>query len=312
MRSLSRPSFLFILSAFFFILDFAVAAHAQETRASTVELSAPQLDLYVRAQDAYQSEEFATSIELLERANAIEPFDLFFFGMGRAYFKRGECREAKSAYEKATVARSSGVDLEARLQEATQELSASCPGYLSIECAHPSTRISIDGGPDLACPVHDLELAPGLYEVRATHEQTQEIQRVGIVAMEEHLQRFAIEASVTTPLDPPPAPLDTRRVLARTGIVTGSGLLLTSIVLDVTWVRSEVEDLERASIEYEERAQIQSADRDLTRARFTVLGLGALGALALGTGITIALTPPKEERVTLSLRSTGLSLDLVF
>lgn len=258
----------------------AQAPESSNTEQTPTTVSKEQLSLYVNAQEHYSQGRYEESIELLERANAMGSFDLFEYSLGQAYAKQERCLEAREHLLAAQSAPRSGPDLSARITQVLEELERTCPGTLRVECADATTKIFLDDGPALVCPIEKLTLSPGIHEVRAVLGSREERYRVGIIAMEEHSLRVLL----TPPRDTAPEP--TRRLspppMDRVLLVGGGALLTTALILDLTHTRGALETYRqhRYAGDFEAAAQARSRLRGSQAIVFGLAGAGLTSAAA--------------------------------
>lgn len=309
-----RQSRIFITAAFA-LITFAMPLRAQETPEPTgataneeqdsTKVSKRQLDLYVSAQESYSEGAYDAAIERLLEANALGRFDLFEYSLGRAHAKKGECFLALEYFTTSRDAPRAGPDMTPRIDAAVAELESTCPGTLTIECADPSTRIVIDDGPALACPVEDIPLSPGVHDIRATLDEQEENLRMGIIALEHHRTRVGLVKPEVI-LEPPAPDHEPARWRPHAGhLLAGSGALAlsTSLVLDLTLVRSSRDAYRSASTANDFEATA-SEHRSLRASQLTVISVAGAGVVALGVGIPLLIMKRTKRESNLLLLPT--------
>ena len=269
-------------------------------------VSKEQLSLYVVAQEHYAQGRYDAAIELLEQANAMGTFDLFEYSLGQVYAKQGECIEARAHLRAANLAPRSGPDLSERIAGALEELERTCPGILRVECDDPATKIYLDDGPALVCPIERVELSPGIHEIRAVLDEREERYRVGIVAMEEHSQRIQLTRPDEPALrveDQPKRKLELPPP-GRSLMVVGGGLLVTSLVLDLTHTRGALETYrqQRHAGNFEDAARARTT---LRKSQALVFGLAGLGLASVGVGIVLERRGARKETPSSKLYLKG-------
>ena len=132
-------------------------------------LTGEQRLLYEQAKKAYVAKEFQASVDLLSQALMLGEVDLFYFGLGRAYFKLGQCQNAQKSYARALAAPRTEADIRGSIAKGVAQLQVSCPGTLLLQCKEARTQVKIDGQPaPLACAQKTTELAPGPHTLEAT------------------------------------------------------------------------------------------------------------------------------------------------
>src|SRR5690606_6756 len=78
----------------------SVPASAQEPRAPT----AAQVELYESAHRAFEADDHAGAIRLLQSALSLGELNILYVSLGRALYRAGRCEAADAAYERAVVA----------------------------------------------------------------------------------------------------------------------------------------------------------------------------------------------------------------
>ena len=280
-------------------------AHADD-EAPESKVSKTQLELYVSAQEHYSEGRYDEAIALLLEANQAGRFDLFEYSLGQAYKKKGDCEAAMAYFTSSRSAPRAGPDMEARIEDAVAELEQTCPGTLTIECADNATRIFIDDGPALACPVEKLPLSPGVHDIRAELGEDRENLRMGIIPMEHHRTRVGLTPPEVTP---PPANTDLQRWRPHAGhglVGLGATSLLTALVFDVTWTRDALQDYRSSSTSDDDFEQINAAHQRLKRSQVAVIAASVGGVTALGAGAVLIVKKRRRgedviEEATLSL-----------
>ena len=164
---------------------------------------AEQMQLYEAGFVAFGQGDWVKAVERFEASLRIGEMNITYLNLGRSLFKAGRCAEAKERYDKVATApqvrEPSPLQVLERLDKYRRDLS-SCPGRLTVQCATPQTKVSIEGhvGP-VACGV-PLMLAPGRYEVTGVVGAERAVEQVEVVTMDEAFVTLEIKAvGVTAP-----------------------------------------------------------------------------------------------------------------
>jgi hypothetical protein len=264
----------------------ASAPGAQEIKPATVQPTDAQVQLYEKATEAYQAEDWPKTIELLRSSLALGELNVVYLNLGRALFRSGQCDQAEDAYAKAlTAPRVEGLDVEdlkARIVEYRAELSA-CPGTLELVCNPPEMTVSIDGKVPVPCG-QELLLAPGEHVLTASDGQLTAQTRVVVTSR----QRQRVELDAAPKAEAPPVERPTS-LLVPIGVGTtlvGVGLLAGGVVVDQVVLDDTLTELEDAILAGDEAARKTARD-DADGLQTTVLILYAAGGVVTLGGVVL-------------------------
>lgn len=249
----------------------AASPSEQEAAPPTVQPTDAQVQLYEKAFEAFQQEDFPKAIELLRSALTLGELNIIYLNLGRAYFRNGQCAEAEDTYAKARkapqVAEPSPAEVQGKLDSFRKDLDKGCPGVLVVKCEPAGMQVRLDGGPPQACG--ELLVPVGFHKVEGEWEGRTAVEVVQI----QPRGRAEVSLKVERREGASPWPW----------LVGGAGVVLlgASLGLDLAVVGPAVEDYERAIV-------MGSPDEDELRAdaelwQQVTLGVGASGgALLLG------------------------------
>ncbi|MEZ4460253.1 MAG: hypothetical protein R3E66_11110 [bacterium] len=251
--------------------------------------TAVQKSLYEEAFDAYRLNRFDESITLLNAATTIKPFDLFYFSLGRAHFRRGRCVEARAAYLNALEApeyERATEPMNERVSMALAELEKQCPGTIHVSCLYRETKVSITDQPPFSCG-DTITVTPGTYEVSAT---------IGAESRSVSVEVKAIETSeVSFDIAPPAIERVTYRTAASTPwlpvtlVSTGAALVLSSVFVDVFWLGPSIEQFEDLRLRPSDGSELSKLDQRISTSKAVVATGYVAGVGAIGTGIVLWL-----------------------
>jgi hypothetical protein len=243
-----------------------------------------QTSLYARAVEAYQAQDYPTTIALLQTANRIQPFNLFSYNIARAHIKLKQCDEASQAYKDAQVYPALGPPLTRDIEQGLEELKALCPGTATIVCAAPmTTQVSVDDSPPSSCANQEpITLKPGAH--------------VAIATLDDQLDTYAFEITgmqhtqVDITLIPiPKSKSFASRTLGAPMAIMGGSALVGALVLDSTVVRSRRQAYADGSAQSVPYKELVARRQELRRARALTLTLGGMGAVSFALGSTLWL-----------------------
>lgn len=181
MRRLSSRWLACCLATLFWMTLMSAPASAQEDDA----LLEAQRRLNEEATEAVKSGNHERAALLLKSSIELRPLNITWLNLGRVYQQMGRCEEAMGAYEEALVAPpAEGLPEGMVADRATrwrEELQATCPGALQIECRDPRTQVIVDGQAR-RCGER-VELTPGEHEVEARLDGGRQLHTVQIGGM---------------------------------------------------------------------------------------------------------------------------------
>lgn len=261
----------------------ATPATAQEV----AEPTGAQVELYQKAVEAYQQEEWTRAIELLRSSLALGELNLVYLNLGRALFRSGDCAGAEKAYEKAltapAVAEPSVDEIRARVEAYRKELAA-CPGAVVLRCDPADMKVTVDDNAPVPCE-GELVLSPGEHVLTATNGTVSAQVRVVV----ETRGRHEVELAAVRAIEPPPVVDRPTSPLVTWGLVTGAvgGVAIVSAaIVDQTLLAEAIEEYEYAitnSSEVDEKA----ARDDAELYQSAVLGLVAAGGAVTVAGVVM-------------------------
>lgn len=257
--------------------------------------SAAQVERYAAAMLAYREQRLEEAEVLLRAVLQEGGFNLFHLSLGRVLALRGDCQGA--AAELAQVERARPVldpspdAVQARAQDFRRELDLSCPGVLSLECAE-GVRVSVDGQPELRCPLAPMNLPPGEHFVIWRQEGQEARRELVVLALEE--LRVSLP-SLSAPKPPPevvaPPPVVVAPVVASDGLAiaggavtgAGAGLMVMALWMDLVWVPEREEAAAAALRRGDAGALDERADeaRLWSGVSYGVAGVTLLGGVGL-------------------------------
>lgn len=249
-----------------------------------------QTSLYTRAVEAYQTQDYPTTIALLQTANRIQPFNLFSYNIARAHIKLKQCEEASQAYKDAQTYPALGAPLTRDIEQGIEELKTLCPGTITITCAAPTTtQVSVDDSTPSSCARYEpITLKPGAHVVIATLDDQFDTYAFEIIGMQD------TQVNITLIPIPKPKPFASRKLGAPMTIIGGSALV-GALVLDSTVVRSRRQAYVNGSAQSVPYKELVARRQELRRARALTLTLGGLGAVSLTLGSTLWLRASLDD-----------------
>ncbi len=288
--------------ALFAVCVCATPVVAQET----AEPTDAQVQLYAKATEAYQQEEFGAAIDLLTSALALGELNALYLNLGRAYFRNGQCAKAEEAYAKAlkapAMSEPSPSAVRAKVDEYRVDMKQGCPGTLVLTCTPAEMRVSVDGGEEQECG--ELVLPVGKHVVRGTLMDKSAETTVEITSLGRTEAALSVEMTVARP-EPDPVPQESGGVGIATWTTLGLGALTvgTAFVLDAAVAGPAIDDFESAILTGD--GDRNSLRDDAESAQNTVLIVGGLGAAILVTGTVLLVldltSGPSDETETTSV-----------
>lgn len=270
-------------------------AQAQET----VELNKKQIEYFQKAGDFLKEDDFDRAIEYYQLALKQGEVNVLYAALGRAYFRKGECKNADDAYVKAlsapAVAQPTAQDVRQKVEEYRIGLKVDCKGTLELVCEPGDIEVRIGDGARRPCADFPIELAPDTYKLIAFSGGKSIDQEVKIVGLETTSVKLSIQPDAPVG---PVGPVSTGEIdgtWATASYVTvglGAAVLLTAVVLDATVLATAVDDFKAAA---DARSAEQDALLDDAEGLQTVVLASYLagGALAI-TGVVLYLIAPDE------------------
>jgi len=271
------------LAALTLVAVAASPAAAQEV----VEPTQAQIQLYQKAIEAYQQEDWARAIELLRSSLALGELNLVYLNLGRALFRSGDCAGATEAYNKAltapAVAEPPAAELRTKVETYRKEL-ASCPGTVVLSCEPRDMKVTVDGAAPVPC-AGELMLSPGEHVLTATNGTVSAQTRVVV----ETQRRQEVELMASGSVEPPPVVAQRGSPLVTWGLITasaGGATLIAAAVVDQTALATAIEEYEYAITNSSEVDEI-AARNDADGLQTTVLILTAAGGAVTLSGVVI-------------------------
>jgi len=298
---------------------------AQEGEAAF--MTAKQVEYYRKGLQAYKDEDFDRAIEYYELALKEGEWNILYLGAGRAYSRKGRCKEADARFAKALEARPvpspPPADIKSKIDEYRIDLRLQCPGALIVTCTPPDTEIRVGSSARRPCAEFPIEVPPGEVTVTAfAHGQIVD-KAVTVKGLEETTVSFDIKPGAAVPDVTPPKKVEEPpgNPLHLWGAIvggTGVAVLVGGAVGDLAVLGPKIEDLKTA-------ADTRSADEqtlfdDASSLQTVLLATYATGAVLTITGAVLFFWPdsPAEQPATsrlspwLSPEGGGMSWTLDF
>lgn len=290
----------------------------------SVELTEQQVGLNAQAFEAAIAGEHDKAVRLLKASLNLGEANVVYLNLGRSLFNAGQCAEAVEAYnavEDAPAVADPPPDAIAELlTKFRQDVSESCPGWLSLTCESPGTQIDIDANGPTPCPLQPVELSAGPHRVVAT---------LGTESSEHTLDiRGGETAELTITLAPPKEPENggtpTPRVDEGTSLTpiawaligTGGAAMLAGLIVELAVLPDEIDAYEAAGAAGDTDAYNEGRDT-VTTLQGATLGLYIGGGLLIAGGVAWLLLAPDEDDAPkisgwIGPERAGLSLTLDF
>lgn len=261
-------------------------AHAQEKFAAPSEA---QVQLYVKAIEAIDADNFEEAIDLLKSSLALGELNIIYLNLGRAYFKNGQCDEAEAAFAKVLtspkIAEPSPDTIAATLEEFRGDLSQ-CPGTVEVACSPGSLTVSIDGAAPVPCAEAPFLLPPGEHVLTGVAGEKRAEARVQVESRKTH--RVTLNADPDPIAPPPPPPEPGMSTMSVTGLViagVGVAAMTTGIIVDQTALSSAIDDYSAAVENASENEDALRNDAETLQSRVLLLYVG--GGVAVAAGATL-------------------------
>lgn len=169
----------------------AAPGQAAEPQAPEPEFVVPteaQFELYREGANAFQAGDYEKARQLFLASLRLGELNVTYLNYGRTLFRLGECQAASQAYAKALtaprLANPTPVQVLQKVEEYRQELAASCPATLVVECKEPGTQVFIDAMGPLPCDGEPLPVLPGAHTVRGQQGQRKASVQITVAQME--------------------------------------------------------------------------------------------------------------------------------
>ena len=283
------------------------------------EPSAEQVELYARANEAYDAGDYETAIARLDEAIALGPLNILHLSKARSLQKLGRCVEARDQIELVFVAPQVGepepAAVSARGERYLEELRAQCPGWLRTSCADPEALVSIGDDPPVRCEELEVERAAGPVEIVATQGTARQVVEATVTAFETTVVTISLEPSAeSTPPDDGPAEPGRRMVLA--GQVTlgvGAAGLLAAVLVDTVLGPRRIDAFDRARDRGDADAlERQRAARAAQAGAITAYALGGAAAITGAVLWAVGARRGKGSRVSASVGPSGGGIAIRF
>ena len=270
-------------------------AAAQEG-GQTTELSPKQVEYFIKASEAMEKEDFPTAVEYYQLAIKQGEANILYASLGRALFRKGECKEADASYVKALTAPAVPDPPRSQVNQKIDEyrigLRVDCQGTLEVACEPEDIQIRIGDGARRPCSDFPIDLQPGTYPLVAFAYGRSIDREVQITGME----TSSLELKIENPKGEGGGGGGKKGdsgALSTVSMITiglGAAVLGTAAVLDLTALGSAVDDLEAAAGTPDEQARFDEA----SSLQGVVLGMYIAGAALAVTGAVLYFVSPEE------------------
>ena len=271
-------------------------AEVATAQSRVVEPTETQIDYYNRANKAYQAEDYDKAITLFELALDEGEINILYLNLGRALFKLGRCDEADAMYAKAikapTMVSPSAAEIKAKIDEYRRDMGRECPGTLVVKCEPSTLVLTIDDGDARLCDGAPITLPAGSYKIKGAMSGKPGVKPavdvVTVSPMKTTTALLTVDASTAgPPPDPDPKPKASGSILPWITVGVGGTILATSLVLDATVVKSDVDDFKAAAARGD--ANATTLRDDAQSSQNLVIGGVILGSLVTAGGLVWVL-----------------------
>jgi tetratricopeptide (TPR) repeat protein len=259
-------------------------------------------ELYRRGAEAYRGARYEEAIELIGRANRLEPHAELWFDLGRAYESAGDLAHAAQAfreYLRLLPGANDRVAIETRIDDIERRLRATRTS-VTIASRPEQATLRVDGVVMGATPWKGV-LAPGAHHVVLQRSGYEDAARdVLVVSGQKLVVDLPLDAASSAVMAPPESPegegvLQKVRLPTWIALGVGAASLGTAVGFQIA-AQSAEDDARNSTTQLEHQSLYATAEtnRDVARVLF---GVGAAAMVAGATLFTIDVTRRSPVRV---------------
>lgn len=297
-------------------------ASAQEI----VEPTDRQLALAVKADEAFQSQDYARAALLLEDALKEGDLNVLLLNLGRSYYRLDRCARAKDVFDRMPSAPRVKDPPHAVINRQLQKYRAdlgTCPGALIVRCDPADMMLSVDDAEPRPCDGRPIALSPGEHTLEGIKGEERVRRQITVTSMQTREVAFKISAplAVEDPADkkdelvdvfgegdkkggPPEIKIPPEvgggdeggayNAWAWSAVGAGGAFLGASVLLDVLVLGPALDDYDRALRDFDDAAA-DGFRQDIDLLQPSLIATYAVGGALVGTGILMLLTDTGAE-----------------